>query len=277
MTVTTGTGTNTNALDNTHGAVIRPIARHELRYLTTLPGPVIAYLLMPVVMMLFLRPSFEIILRRFGYPSANGAELVVPAQAALFSFFLAAHYGLFLFNEHGWGVWDRLRGSSVPMGKVMLAKGGVQLAHQTIQFLVLIFVVGSALGLRVGGSAVAIVAVVMVSVATALVTVAFSGVVAVLSPNQAILDACCYGGGIAFAALGGGIAPYWLLPEWVQPIAPASPIYWTIKGFRQALLDDASLGAVAGTCGVLLAIAATMLAIAVWRFDPAAVKQPRVR
>ena len=52
-----------------------------------------------------------------------------------------------------------------------------------------------------------------------------------------------------------------------KAIAPASPIYWAMRGFNDVLLDRRGLGAVVVPVTVLLAIAAVLFLVAVNRFS----------
>ena len=250
------------------------LARNELRYLVALPGPALAYLVMPVVMIAFVSRSFQVVIDRFGYPDARGGELSVPAMATMFGFLVAAHYGLFFFTEHQWGIWQRLRGTAVPGWQILGAKGSVLVVHELVQFLVLVVAVGPFVGLVPRPRYWPLL---LVIGATVLMVTAFAGLAAIASPTQAVYDGLCYGGGILLTALGGGVAPYWLLPTWVQRIAPASPVYWTLRGFRQVVLDGRSIGAAASPAGVLLGFAAGFGLLAALLYRPTANKSARIR
>jgi len=45
--------------------------------------------------------------------------------------------------------------------------------------------------------------------------------------------------------------PVDVLPRWLQPLAQVNPVYWTLTGLRQALLEDYSLAQVAPVLGKL--------------------------
>ena len=56
------------------------------------------------------------------------------------------------------------------------------------------------------------------------------------------------------------------LPEWVQPIAPISPVYWAMEGYRNAILDGGGVGDVARCpLAALVGFAVVFAAIALWR------------
>src|SRR4051812_34056360 len=90
------------------------------RQLPLLIGAVV----MPLVVMVFLQPTFRLALKQSGYPSANGAEQAVPGVAVMFSFFLVGLVALAFLREHGFGTWDRLRASPASSGQIILGKLG---------------------------------------------------------------------------------------------------------------------------------------------------------
>ena len=74
-------------------------------------------------------------------------------------------------------------------------------------------------------------------------------------------------GSMVFAGLGGALVPLWLLPEWVQRVAPASPAYCAMRGFRSVVLERG------GFAEVLLPLAA----LGAWSLAPTAVALARFR
>ncbi len=72
---------------------------------------------------------------------------------------------------------------------------------------------------------------------------------------------------VVVAGIGGALAPADALPGWAQTIAPASPVFWMLKGFRAVILDGGGLDATAVPAAVTLAFAGGMALIAVWRFS----------
>jgi ABC-2 type transport system permease protein len=72
---------------------------------------------------------------------------------------------------------------------------------------------------------------------------------------------------MALTGLGGALAPVDVLPGWAQAIAPLSPAYWMLKGFRAAILEKGGLDATIIPAAATLAFAGVVAAIAVWRFS----------
>ena len=73
-------------------------------------------------------------------------------------------------------------------------------------------------------------------------------------------------GAMLLGGLGGGFVPVDSLPEWVQPIAPISPVYWAMEGYQTAILEGGGVGDVLGPLAVLAAFTAAFAGIALWRF-----------
>ena len=68
------------------------------------------------------------------------------------------------------------------------------------------------------------------------------------------------------AGIGGALVPVSALPGWAQAIAPATPAYWAMSGFRSLILEGAGVGAVLTAVVVLLAFAGGCAALAIFRF-----------
>ena len=75
------------------------IAKHELRVLRADWSSLVTLILMPVVMMAFLKPVARISLGE-SMPGANGSEFAVPGMTVLFAFFLVSYVGFLFFSEH---------------------------------------------------------------------------------------------------------------------------------------------------------------------------------
>jgi ABC-2 type transport system permease protein len=249
------------------------LARHQARYLSGTALLTAAYVVVPFVLIAYIRDAFGIYLRGQGYAQATGAELVVPGVMTLYTYLILAHDGAFTFSEHLWNTWDRVRTLATSREVVgsKLAVGGTHLLLQSLAIL--------------GGSVILfdfpfderLLTLTPVLLATVAVGLAWGCAGYVVSPTSATFDAWCYGGGVVLAAIGGAISPLGLLPEVVQEVAPISPVYWTMKAFRSVLLDGAGFGAVVKPTLTLLGFAAVLMLVAGLFFDPAKAKGGRLR
>ena len=80
------------------------------------------------------------------------------------------------------------------------------------------------------------------------------------------LTALAYLGALLLGGIGGGLAPLSRLPDWVNDIAPASPVYWALRGLRVAVRHDVPTSHLYTAVGVLAGFAAIAAALTVWRF-----------
>ncbi len=72
---------------------------------------------------------------------------------------------------------------------------------------------------------------------------------------------------LSMSALGGAMFPAFMLPGFIRDfVSPLTLVYWAQDGFQAVLWRDAGQLAVMRQAGVLLAIAAVVLPISVWRF-----------
>jgi ABC-2 type transport system permease protein len=226
------------------------VVRHDLRILRSDPVFLVMMIGMPLVLMAFTEPVFS-------------AEHAVPGMAVMFSLFLVGNLGFSVFREHGWCTWERLRASCASAPEIMIGKAITPLGMLAVQLGVL-FALGSILfGLEVRGS---VLALVVLAATYALCLLALGAVALAVCRSVMQLNAFTNLGAMLFAGLGGALAPIPDLPAWARTIAPVTPSYWAMRGFRDVILDGEGLAAVALPAGVLLVAAATLIAVASWRF-----------
>ena len=242
------------------------ILAHELRLMSRDPLPAMVLVVFPVVTMAFLKPAFRPALVQAGHPHANGAEQVVPGQAALSAFFLVSLVSFAFFSEHFWATWDRLRASQATSLEIVLGKALPRLAIGITQFIV-IFAAGVVLfGLHIRGD-VAALAPLVAAFSICLVLLG----VAVTALCRTAQQANAFGivGMVLFGAIGGALVPLNVLPGWARTIAPVTPTYWAMRGFRSVILDAQGLNGVATPIAVLLAMTLLFAVVALrrLRFD----------
>ena len=247
---------------------LRVVARHEMRLALRDPLPVMVLIVFPVITMAFLKPAFRPALVQSGHASANGAEQVVPGQATLSAFFVVSLVTFAFFSEYGWGTWDRLRASPATSFEIVIGKGLPRVIMAVAQFVV-IFAAGVVVfGLDIRGDVLALVPLVLVfSISLVLLGVAVTAVFRTAQQAQAFAIV----GMVLFGAIGGALVPFSVLPGWARTIAPTTPTYWAMRGFRSVILDGRSLGGVALPVAVLgaMGIACAAVALVRLRFDDA--------
>ena len=241
----------------------RALAAHEFRIAFADPGTLIFLIVMPVLMMAFMKPLFRLSLQAEGVAGANGAEQAVPGMAVMFAAFGAGYAGFSFFREHGWNTWERLRASAASPLEIVGGKLVTPLFVTLAQLLVL-FVLGVWLfGLAVPGSPLGLA---LVSLTLALSLVAFGIAITAVSSTMQQLNVFANVGAILFATLGGALTPLSVMPGWVEAIAPATPTFWAMEGYQSVILDGAGLWDVVPDSLALLGFTALFALLAVTRF-----------
>jgi len=134
-----------------------------------------------------------------------------------------------------------------------------------------VIVIGSGIvlfGLHIRGDALALVPLVFVfSIALVLLGVAVTA--ACRTVQQA--NAFAYVGMVLFGAIGGALVPYNVLPRWAKTVAPVTPTYCAMRGFRSVILGGRGLGAMAAPIAALGAMTVLFVVISLrrLRFDEA--------
>jgi ABC-2 type transport system permease protein len=240
------------------------IARHDLRILRSDPVFLLTMTVMPLIVMAFIKPAFgatTVPLAGAGV-DANGAEHAVPGVTVMFAFFLVGNVGFGVFREHGWNTWERLRASRATPAEVMAGKVVVPLLTLAVQLAVLIGLGGLLFDLDVRGSMPAMVA---VAAALALCLVCLGLLLLALARSILQLNAVSNLGTMLFAGLGGAIAPIAVLPGWARAVAPITPSYWAMRGFRDVIAGGGFAEA-ALPVAVLLGFATVFAVVAGLRF-----------
>lgn len=237
--------------------------RQNMELLLRDPAPIVLTTAMPLVLIAFLKGTGRAVLQQAGITGVNGTEVIVPGQVVMWAFFGVAFLATSFFAEHRWGTWDRLRASAARPIEVLLGK----LLPSTLLVLVqmaVLFAIGVAVfGMDVRGSWTGLGLMVVVSTAF-MTTLAMLLVATLRTANQVM--AVVNLSAMVLAGIGGAFAPVEALPGWAQHVAPASPAYWMIDGFRGVVLEGASLGATLRPAAVVVAMSLGLAIVALWRF-----------
>lgn len=235
------------------------ILRTEGRLLRGDPVPVAILVGMPVILMVLLSSALGATLAAEGHPGAPGSAQTVPGMACVFAFFIVGIVGFAVFREHGWRTWPRLRAAGLDGPDLLVGKLALPAALLVAQHVVLFGFGAVFLDLEVAGPWLGVA---LVALAYGLmVLLAGLAAVAVFSTVQQV-NAVTNLGAMVAGGLGGGFVPVDALPEWVQPIAPLSPVYWAMEGYTEVILDGGGVGDVLAPLGVLAAFAAVFGAVA---------------
>jgi ABC-2 type transport system permease protein len=237
--------------------------RQNVALLARDPAPIVMTTAMPLILIAFLKGTGLAVLRQSGFTGVNGTEVIVPGQVVMWAFFGVAFLATAFFAEHRWGTWDRLRASAARPVEVLVGKLLPSALLVLLQMCVLFAIGVGVFGMHVRGSWAGLGLMVVVSTAF---TMAFAMLLVATLRTANQVMAVVNLAAMAFAGMGGAFAPIEALPGWAQAVAPASPAYWMIKGFRGVVLEGASLGATLRPAAVVLAMTIGVAVAAVWRF-----------
>lgn len=229
------------------------LVRHNAAVLLHEPGPLIGRLLMPVILLLAMRPLYTAV------QGPSGTALAVVGSLVTFSLLALSIVGSSILSERVWRTWDRLRQTPVRAGELLIGKAlpvfGVLAAQQ-------VFVLGFgvvAFGMRVAAPGLLVAA----CVAWILALLGMGSAAALLVRSYGQLMAAFDIGAFFLTTLGGVLVPLSTLPGWMRAAAPLSPGYWAADALREAAMGHAPR-TYTDIC-VLLAIAAVTGTIAVRR------------
>jgi ABC-2 type transport system permease protein len=239
------------------------VFRQNARLLLGDPGPVVVFILTPLLTMAILKPTQDIVLVERGFPDTNGSEQVVPGFTVMFAFFWITFVGRTFFVEHGWGTWERLQTTAASAGEILFGKV-LPAAVVILLQMVILFAAGSVVfDLNSQGPLPALLIVAVPLVACVLtLTLALVAVARTLTQ----VDAAGNLATMVFASLGGSLAPISVLPNWAETIAPATPNYWAVKATDAVILEGDGISATLGPAGVLLAFSTVFAIVAVLNF-----------
>lgn len=243
------------------------VAGHELRLLTNDVSPTAVLIVMPVILILFMRNGLFL---QVGGRSLDGVYQAVPGLATMFAFFLVGYAGFAFFREHGWHTWDRLRASGVSGSALVVAKSLPYVGMSIVQLTLLLGVGAVFLGMDVRGSYAALALLVVL-----LATTAVSSAVALFSLVRTMeqLYAISYLMAVLLGGVGGAFAPASSYPAWVEAVAHVAPQFWAIEGMREVIVSGGGLADVTGNLLALAGFTVVFCAVAAWRFDISAEKQ----
>ena len=231
------------------------IALNEGRLIMADPFPVLLLIGMPALLLTFVANGF-----------VGGSVRSVPGLLMLFGFFGPSVVGISFFREHGWNTWDRFRASPAHPLEVIAGKALPFVVLFIMQHVILLSFGKLWFAMPWRGTLIEATGVIG-SVVTVEVTFGILLVTLCRTINQ--VNALGNLGGLLFAGLGGALTPVSDLPMWVQWLAPASPVYWAIKGFEVLVGAGGGQRSVTWPVTVLMAFAtfATVFSLWQYRFD----------
>jgi len=246
------------------------LIRYNFRLLADDLASLLSMLFFPFIMMFFLQPAGRVLLQSSGYRDASGAEQVVPGMVVLFVFLGMSFTGSLFFQEHSWRTWDRLRASVARPLEIIIGKCTPPFVLTLVQVIILFGAGFLIFGMQTFPS-LPLLGLMMLALCFCQTGLAMAWIALSRSFSQFLILSNLLG--MLFCGLGGSLVPPEALPGWAAFLAPASPAYWALRGFRTLLLDGGDLFSYLQALLVLLGIGSAALLLAALRFRFADVKE----
>lgn len=192
------------------------------------------------------------------------AARIVGGYAIMFLLFAVAGGAASMFEERASGVFQRLLSSPVRPAHILWARFLFGLILGLAQISALFLAGRLFFGLDIFAHAGALLA---VAIAAAAACSAFGMLIAALAPSAPAAQGLSTLLVISMSAVGGAWFPVTFMPSYIQAVSKCTLVYWSVEGFTDVLWAGQPLLAVLPKIGILLLIAAVVLAAALWRFS----------
>jgi ABC-2 type transport system permease protein len=241
---------------------VATVARHECRLLRSDPFPVVVLIGMPLIVIAFITPAYNLAFASLTKGRLTGATQSVPGISVTFAFFVVSYIGFAMFREHGWGTWQRLRAAPVHPLALLAGKALPPFALAVLQQALLLTAGTIFFGLKIAGSVPELgIVTVSFSICLVMLGMALSAFARTLHQVNSTANL----GAMICAGLGGALTPVATLPGWARGLAPFVPSYWALRGYRSVILDS-GLAAVLLSSAVLVIFAVLFAVLFGWRF-----------
>ena len=162
------------------------------------------------------------------------------------------------------GLWKRLRAAPLSRAKLLGSRIASTALIALIVFAVIYAVAFALFGVRIEGSAIGFV---LVLIAFALLTASFGLLVAALGKTPEATRGLAILATLLLVMLGGAWVPSFVFPAWLQTLSLFVPTRWAIDGLDAMTWRGLPLDAALLPVAVMLGFAAVFSLLAVWRFE----------
>lgn len=237
------------------------VARHQCMLMAGDPGPLIAFTVMPMVLVSVIRPMMVLLSRFVPGELADGTGQATAGMAIMFSLFVLKLVGASLLEERmTWHTWDRVRSSPARLSEILVGKAAPMYGFLLCQQMLLFGFSAAVFGLHPVRGWWPVLEVVL---AWPLCILAMGTGASTLVRTTAQLSAVGDISAVATTILGGALVPSAMLPGWMQPLGPLTPGYWAMDAYRSAL-DGHSGRGLALPLGLLAAFGVAGLMAGAW-------------
>jgi ABC-2 type transport system permease protein len=192
------------------------------------------------------------------------ATSIVGGWAIQFLLFALSASAASLFRERDAGIFQRLLASPVTRTQILLSKFLYGISIGMIQLLVLFFAGRVLFGIEVEKH---LGLLVLVCGFTAAACTSFGMLLAAIAPNAEAASGMATFLIMMMSALGGAWFPISLMPQFIQQFSKLTLVYWSMEGFSSVLWAGMGLTQILPILGILGGITATVMSIAIWRFN----------
>jgi len=192
------------------------------------------------------------------------ATRIVGGWAMQFLLFALSAAATALFSERDNGIFHRILAGPVSRAQILWSKFVYGICIGMLQ-LITLFLAGRILyGIDVEHH---IGLLLLICAFAAAACTSFGMLLAAISSSQEAASGLATFLILLMCAIGGAWFPVTLMPEFIQHVSKLTLVYWAMEGFSQVLWANASFMELLPTIGILGAITAIVMSIAVWRFN----------
>ena len=207
---------------------VAAVARHNTIMRLRDPGQMISYIVMPMVLMLVLKPLYV-------RAVDSGATMMATGLMVMFSVFAIAIAGNTILIERTWRTWDRLRATRASSAELLLGKTIPIFVVLVVQQSVLLVYACLVIGLPIPRS----IGYVLLAIGIwGFTLLAVGAALAAFVRSQGELSVVSDVGALALSSMGGALVPLSIMPGWAQAAAHASPGYWALSMMQAAIRGD---------------------------------------
>jgi ABC-2 type transport system permease protein len=243
-----------NLLANTGWMTLR-----RLRALARQPGVLVLTLVQPVIWLLLFGSLFRKVAELPGFGAPSYMDYVAPGVVVMSAVSSSMWSGMGVIDEIERGTLNRFLVTPVRRSAILNAGVVEQAVSTTFQSLVIVLLARLA-GARYPGGAVGIAVLVVASVPLGAVFSALSNTMGLLVRERASIIGMSVFLLLPLTFLSTAFMARSLMPGWIQAVASANPLNWSLDSARGALSASPDWAAVTVHGGWLLALAA----LAIW-------------
>ncbi|MGA3007410.1 MAG: ABC transporter permease [Opitutaceae bacterium] len=192
------------------------------------------------------------------------ATRIVGGWAMQFLLFAVSVSAAALFYEKEQGLFQRILSAPVSRSHILWSKFLYGVCLGLIQLVVLFFAGRVLFGIDIEHH---LGPLIVVCALAAAACTSFGMLLAAVAPSAESARGLATILILLMSAIGGAWFPVSFMPEFIQHLSKFTLVYWSMEGFTQVLWAHASPGELLPTLGILAAMTAAVLAVAVWRFN----------